>query len=349
MNIAVVGAGSWGTALAQTLATAGRNVTLWAHDPTVAQTLQQTRRNPRYVTDIQLLPTITVTNQLGEAIGSVQLVIVAVPTHVFRETLSHAQSYLQPDAVVVSAAKGFEVNTGFTMTQVATDVLGESWRSRIVAMSGPNIAAEIVAGLPAATVVAASDIATATAVQTACTGPQLRFYSNTDVIGVEYGGALKNVIAIAAGICDGIGAGDNGKAAIITRGMAEMARLGVAAGADVLTFAGLTGIGDCIATCWSSFSRNRTLGEGIGKGEALATLLAQSSMVAEGVNATVAAVQLSQRYQVEMPIAHEVYAVLFDGKSVKEALGDLMNRDAGHELRGLGRDPVDSQSQGDGE
>ena len=205
-----------------------------------------------------------------------------------------------------------------------------------MALSGPTIAVELARGLPAAAVVAGLDAAAAETVRDLLTGSQLRVYSSPDLLGVEFGGAVKNVVAIAAGICDGLGVGDNGKAAIITRGLAEMARLGVAAGARPLTFAGLTGLGDCILTCASPHSRNRRLGEALARGRSLNEIVASTPMIAEGVNATRAAVRLAARHGVEMPIATEVHAVLFEGKPIGEAVSDLMRRGAADELHGLG-------------
>jgi glycerol-3-phosphate dehydrogenase (NAD(P)+) len=246
--------------------------------------------------------------------------------------------------IVVSAAKGFETGTDLTMSEVLVSVLGEDVRERVAALSGPNIALEIARGLPAATVVASASEETAARVRDACTGSRLRVYSSGDLVGVEYGGALKNVVAIAAGICDGVGSGDNGKAALITRGLAEMARLGVRAGAQPLTFAGLTGLGDCVVTCMSPLSRNRRLGEAIGRGQTLREIEAGMFMVAEGVNAARVARELAEREAVEMPIVAEVCSILFEEKPIAAAFADLMRRGARDELQEFGLDPL-----GDGE
>ena len=334
VRIAIVGAGSWGTALAQTLSGATREVALWARRPDLAQAIASSRRNPVYLPEVELDRRVHVTGEIVEALRGAAIAIFAVPTHGMRAVAEQAAPYVTRDMVVVSAAKGFEEPTGRTMTGVLREVLGDASRDRITALSGPNIAVEVAAGLPAATVVAGED-RTAAFVRDACTGRQLRFYSTSDCVGVEYGGALKNVVAIAAGACDGIGAGDNGKAAIITRGIAEMTRLGVAAGAGAMTFAGLTGLGDCVVTCMSPHSRNRRLGEAIAGGMSLEEATARTSMVAEGVNATRVAVRLAREHDVDMPIAAEVHAVLFEGKSVAGALAALMSRDPAEELRGL--------------
>lgn len=334
-RVAVLGGGSWGTALADTLQRHGLGARLWVRTAERAAEIAATRRNQRYLPDLELDASIQVSHNLASVCADAELIILAVPTQGLAEIAIQAAPHLRPEAIVVSAAKGFEAGGVRTMSSMLAEVLGEPWRPRIVAMSGPNIGVEIAAGLPAATVVAGFDLAAAETVRDACTGARLRFYSSPDVVGVEYGGALKNVVAIAAGVCDGIGIGDNGKAAVITRGIAEMARLGVSAGANPLTFAGLTGLGDCIVTCMSPHSRNRKLGEAVARGRSLEEVLGATPMVVEGVNATRATLRLAQRHGVEMPIAEEVHAVLFEGKQIDAAVSDLMNRGAGTELRGL--------------
>jgi glycerol-3-phosphate dehydrogenase (NAD(P)+) len=322
---AIVGAGAWGTALAQTLAVAGREVRLWCRDPALAERLDRERRNPAYLPGVPLSGDIAICRELADALGGAGVAILAVPTHAMAAIAERCASHLAAGCVAVSAAKGFEVETGATMTSVLGRVLRDGWP--VAALSGPNIAIEIARGLPAASVVGAGDEATGRAVRQALTGQQLRVYSNCDVTGVEYGGALKNVVAIAAGICDGLGAGDNGKAAVITRGLAEMSRLGVAAGADPFTFAGLAGLGDCVATCASPHSRNRRLGEAIGRGQSLAQVEAGMFQVAEGINATRSARMHGRRLGVSTPIVDEVFAVLFEDKPVAYAISDLMARD----------------------
>lgn len=335
MRIGIVGAGSWGTALAQTLSIAGCEVALWAREPWVAEQLAAARRHPWALPGVELVAEAHVTHDLARAVDGVRVVILAVPSHAMRDTVSACASHLR-DCIVVSAAKGFEMGTGLTMTEVIADAVGGQRLAGIAALSGPNIAIEVARGLPAATVVATSDPSVGATVRDGCAGGSLRIYSSEDVVGVEYAGALKNVVAIAAGICDGIGAGDNGKAALITRGIAEIARAGVRAGAHPMTFAGLAGIGDCMVTCMSPYSRNRGLGESIGRGTSVADAMESGQMVVEGVNATRAAKLLSRRHGVDMPIADEIHAVLFEGKKVASALSDLMTRGAGDELRGLG-------------
>jgi glycerol-3-phosphate dehydrogenase (NAD(P)+) len=322
-------------ALAQTLAaTPNTTATLWARNPEVAAALATTRRNPNYLPGMTLHPAVEVTADLDCAIAGHDLVLLAVPTHGMRAIAGRIGPSLAGGCPVVSAAKGFERSTGLTMTNVLGEVLGAD--APVAAMSGPNIASEIAAGMPAATVIASADPELAAVVRDACSGPKLRVYSSTDPIGVEYGGALKNVIAIAAGIGDGIGAGDNGKAALMTRGLAEMARLGQAAGADPRTFTGLTGVGDCIVTCMSPHSRNRRLGELIGRGVDLVAAQSETMMIAEGVNAARAAAELGRDAGVEMPVVDQVCAILFDGKPVRTALGELMSRGARAEIAALG-------------
>lgn len=334
MRVAILGAGSWGTALAQVLCDRGLDVALWARDPARAEEIARTRRNEPYLPEILIDDAVSVGGDLAETLRGAELAILAVPTHGMRAVVEAAAEGLRGDVVIASAAKGFEVETLDRMSEVVVSVLGEEARRRVVAISGPNIAPEIARGLPAATVVAgAEDVAAR--VRDTCSGSRLRFYSSEDLAGVEYAGGLKNVVAIAAGLCDGFGVGDNGKAAIVTRGLAEIARLGVAAGAQALTFAGLAGVGDCVVTCFSPLSRNRRLGEAIGRGESLEDATGRSPMVAEGVNACRAALRLAERHHVEMPITREVHAILFEGKAIPDAIADLLARDAAPELRGL--------------
>lgn len=332
MRVAVVGAGSWGTALAQSLATAGCDVRLWARDGETAQTLRAERRHPWALPGVELSPRVEIDDALEAVVAGVEVVILAVPSHGMRDMATAVAPWVS-GGVMVSAAKGFEVDTGLRMTEVLAEVFGRGMA--VAALSGPNIAIEVARGLPAATVIATTDARAARLVRDGCNGGPLRFYSSDDVIGVEYAGALKNVVAIASGVCDGIGAGDNGKAAIVTRGLAEITRLGVRAGARSLTFAGLAGLGDCLVTCMSPHSRNRGLGEAIGRGARPAEVIAASQMVVEGVNATRAALLLAERHRVDMPIAREIDAILFANKRVTAAVNDLMIRGAGDEMRGF--------------
>ena len=337
-RIAVVGAGSWGLALSQVLAAKGDDVILWCRRPDAAASIISDRTRPERLPDLRLAESVAVTSDIAEAVGRAELIIAAVPTHGMREVAEHVAPVLPANAPVVSAAKGFELETDLVMTAVLHDVLGSH---PVAALSGPNIAFEIAAGLPAASVVAARDTAVAERCRDMLTGQQLRVYSSADLAGVEYAGALKNVVAIAAGICDGIASGDNGKAALMTRGLTEMARLGMTAGANPLTVAGLAGIGDCIVTCMSRHSRNRALGEAIAHGATLDEAL-PAGLVVEGVNATRVAVELGRRARVEVPIATAVYGVLFEDIPIPQALANLMTRDPGDELRGLQWDGLHS-------
>ena len=334
MRIAIAGAGSWGTALAQTLALAGgdRTVALWARNESVAASIAATRHNPRYLSEIELDQDIEVTAELGAALADARVVVLAVPTSAMRDVARRLVPWLDDDAVVVSAAKGLEESSGATMSAVLAEILGAS--RRITALSGPNIAVEIARGLPAAGVVA-GEASCAALVRDVFAGSRYRAYNTDDVVGVEYAGALKNIIAIAAGVCDGIGTGDNGKAAIVTRGLAEISRLGITAGANALTFAGLAGLGDCIVTCTSPHSRNRRLGEAIARGATLDEAVRSIGMVVEGVNTTRVALRLAEQHGVDMPITQQVHAVLFEGKPVSLAFQDLMRRDPAEELRGM--------------
>lgn len=341
MRIAVVGAGSWGTALAQVLGRGGTHeVAVWTRHRDVAEVMTATRHNPSYLSEITLEPAVAITAALPDALRGAGIVLLTVPTHAMREVVSAAMPHLEGGAVIVSAAKGFEADSGLTMTAVVADVLGPDFRRQIAALSGPNIAIEIARGLPAASVVG-GDEQSASVVRDACSGPTFRVYSTADCVGIEYAGALKNIVAIAAGACDGMGVGDNGKAAILTRGLAEIARLGVSAGAQVMTFAGLAGVGDCVVTCASPHSRNRQLGEAIARGATLDEALARIRMVVEGVTATRVAARLAADRMVDMPITREVHAVLFERKDVRVALADLMRRDPAEELHGFvtGREP----------
>lgn len=333
MSIAIVGAGSWGTALAAVLSHAGHEVRLWARNPGAAEEMVRTRSNPRFLRDVTLDPSVQVTSDLSVCLQTASLVLFTVPTHGMRHIARAAAGRLRHGVSVVSGAKGFEEISGATMTSVLTQELGPKHPS--VALSGPNIAAELALGLPGATVVASANDAAAASARDTLSGPLLRVYSNPDVIGVEYGGALKNVVAIAAGICDGMSAGDNAKAALITRGLAEMRRLGVSAGADPITFAGLTGLGDCVVTCTSPSSRNRALGEAIGHGASLAEALEGRHTVAEGIAATRVGRHLARGAAIEMPLLEAVHAVLFEGRPVSDAAEQLMARGAKDELEEL--------------
>lgn len=331
-NIAVLGAGSWGTALAISLATSGHAVTLWVRRPEAAAAMARARHNPSYLPDAIIPDAVRITSHLAEAATRKDVWVMAMPSHAERALAERAASFATEHLIVVSVAKGIENESLLTTTQVLGEVLTPPVSSdRIGVLYGPSHAEEVAAGLPTTIVAAAPSMAVAEAIQTVFMTPRLRVYVNDDVIGVEIGGSVKNVMAIAAGIGDGIGYGDNGKAAIITRGMAEIQRLGVAMGASPATFAGLAGIGDLVVTCTSRHSRNRFLGEQIGQGKTLEQVQSEMQMVAEGVRTTASVQALARRYDIEMPITEAVYAILFEGKKPADAVHELMTRSAKQE------------------
>lgn len=325
--IAVLGAGSWGTALACSLAGGGHAVRLWTLDPEHAAALATTRRNEPFLPMATLPDAIVPTADLAEAVDGAWLWVVAVPSQAVR-SLSARLAGLQPPPTVVSVAKGIEVGTLLTTSAVLRDALPGLDPARTGVLYGPSHAEEVAVGQPTSLVVAMPDADAAARVQGAFMAPALRVYANPDVVGVEIGGSVKNVIALAAGMGDGLGLGDNAKAALVTRGLAEITRLGVALGADPHTFAGLTGLGDLVVTCFSRHSRNRAFGERIGRGERAADALAASPMVVEGVATTESVRALAARHGVELPIADAVAAILAGRLTPADAVGALMGRDA---------------------
>jgi glycerol-3-phosphate dehydrogenase (NAD(P)+) len=322
---AVLGAGGWGTALAVMLARRGGAVGLWARQSAVAETLLRTRENVPYLPGVILPRGVLPTADPALALAGANLVVAAIPSHALAAALAPLAPLVRRDAILVSATKGILPDSLETMTQVICRTLGPP-PHRVAALSGPSFAPEVADGLPTAIVAASEAAATAQAVQEALGGPTFRLYAGTDPLGVELGGALKNVIAIAAGIVDGLGLGHNARAALITRGLAEMSRLGAAMGARPETLAGLAGMGDLILTCTSDRSRNRRLGTELAKGARLEEILAGGRFTAEGVGTARAAVRLAARYGIEMPVAAEVAAVLFEGRSPREAAEALMTR-----------------------
>lgn len=325
-NVAVLGAGSWGTALALSLARAGREVRLWARRPELAAAIRETRENAEYLPGITLPESVRVTADLAEAVTGADLWLFCTPSQSVRSVAEQLVGHAGPDLIVFSAAKGIETGTLMTTTQVLADVLKTVPRERMGVLYGPSHAEELAQDMPTAVVAAGYDLEVARQVQHTFLTPALRVYTNDDVIGVEVGGSVKNVLAIAAGLSDGVGAGDNAKAALVTRGIAEIRRLGLALGARPLTFAGLTGIGDLVVTCMSRHSRNRYLGEQIGRGRTLASVQAEMKMVAEGVPTTASVHALAQKLGVEMPLTESVYRILFEDKPPGEALQELMTR-----------------------
>lgn len=333
-EIAVVGAGGWGTALALLLAREGRPVTLWARDPAKASVLAKTRVNEAYLPGHRLPEAVEITSDLRR-VARCSYLILAVPSQALRGIWTQLAPFVRDDHTVLNAAKGIEVATGLRLSQVLLQVPSALRQDRLAVLSGPNHAEEVAANLPTTSVVASVGTATAALWQSLLMAPMFRVYTSDDLLGVELGGALKNVIALAVGIADGLGYGDNTKAAIITRGLAEMSRLGVAMGARAITFSGLSGLGDLVATCNSRYSRNASAGRRIGQGATVDEVLRATPQVVEGIPACRAALGLAARYGVEMPITRAVAAVLFEGKRPKEAVAELMGRDPKSELETL--------------
>lgn len=300
---------------------------LLARDDAEARSLQTARENSRFVPGVQFPDSMSVTADTQSAFDGADLVAFVVPSRSLRDNARRVAKSINPDSIVVTATKGLELGSGKRMSQVLEEELGDSMRHGICALSGPNLASEIVAEMPSSTVIASSDADAATRAQDIINSSVFRVYTNDDIVGVEFCGALKNIIALGAGIVDGLGLGDNSKAAFMTRGLAEMTRLGMAAGASPTTFAGLAGMGDLIATCSSTLSRNHFVGEQLAKGRKLAEIREAMQNVAEGVDTTPAAVELADRLGVEMPIARMTYNILFDGLSVQDAIAELMGRD----------------------
>lgn len=321
----MLGAGSWGTAFAKVLADAGTDVTIWARRPEVAKALATEHRNPFYLPDVRL-PALAATHDHVQALEGADIVVLAVPSQSLRANLETWKDAIGPDAALLSLAKGIETGTLLRMSQVIGQVTGAD-ESRIAVLSGPNLAKEIAAEQPAATVIACTDAARAIALQQASANGYFRPYTNTDVIGCEIGGACKNVIALACGIASGMGLGDNSIASLITRGLAEIIRLGVALGAEPATLAGLAGVGDLVATCTSPLSRNRSFGHVLGAGGSMeAAQDATHGQVAEGVKSCTSIRALAAAHNVEMPLTTSVHQVCHEGVSVREAVGNLLGR-----------------------
>jgi glycerol-3-phosphate dehydrogenase (NAD(P)+) len=326
-RVAVVGAGSWGTALASSLARAGHDVVIWSFEEEVVRTINASHVNEKYLAGIPLPESLTASTDLAGATSGAEVILSVSPSQFVRKVITEAAPHIDPSALIVSASKGVETSTLQRMDEVLAEALGGDIAERFAVLSGPSFAAEVAKDLPTAVVAASTSEATAARVQTLFQTRTFRVYTNADVVGVELGGAVKNVIAIATGMAAGLGLGHNALAAIITRGLAEITRLGVAMGAQPSTFAGLAGLGDLVLTCTGELSRNRTVGYRLGRGEKLEDVLGGMSAVAEGVQTARAVYRLAQREGVEMPIAEEVYRILAEGKSPQEALGRLMARE----------------------
>jgi glycerol-3-phosphate dehydrogenase (NAD(P)+) len=322
--VTVVGAGSWGTALAIQIARSGDPVRLWARDAAAATVMAATRENSSYLPGARLPGSVHVTADHAEALGGTSLVIVAVPSHFVRAVLAPMVSAIPAGAMVLSATKGFEPGTALRMSQLLTVLMPDR---PVAALSGPSFAREVASGKPTALVVAAASETVARELQERLTVPAFRLYTNRDLVGVEMGGALKNVMAIATGLSDGLDLGENARAALITRGLAEMARLALVSGGQAATLAGLAGLGDLVLTCTGSQSRNHRLGLAVAQGRTLAEVEASTRMIAEGVRTVASARLLARRAGVSMPLCDEVSAVLFEGKPVHEALASLLARE----------------------
>jgi glycerol-3-phosphate dehydrogenase (NAD(P)+) len=328
IRVAVIGAGSWGTTVAA-IASVNTPTTLWARRPALADQINNAHVNADYLASFTLPRDLRATSAIDEAVGDADVVIMAVPSHGFRAIAVEAAPFLRPWVPVVSLSKGIERDTLLRMTEVAAE---EMPGRPVGVLTGPNLAREILAGQPAASVVAIPDATIASELQRILTQPTLRVYTNPDVVGCEIAGVVKNVIAIAAGMAEGMGFGDNTRATLITRGLAEMTRLGVTLGGDPATFAGLAGMGDLIATCSSKQSRNNSVGLALGQGQTIEAILDAMHMVAEGVKSSPSVLDLARKHGVEMPITEQVVAVCHEGRTAREALTALMSRTSKSEL-----------------
>ena len=331
---AVLGAGSWGTVFARLMADAGCDVTLWGRRDDVVESINERHENPDYMPGVTLPETVRATTDVAAALDGAEFVALAVPSQTLRANLSGWTPLLPPDAVLISLMKGIELGTGKRMSEVIQEV-ADVPAERVAVVGGPNLAREIALAQPGAAVAACVDETTAQRVQLACMTPYFRVYTNTDVIGCELGGAIKNVIALCVGVTVGLGFGDNTRAMLMTRGLAEIARLGAALGADEHTFAGLAGLGDLVASCSSPLARNRTFGENLGRGMSVEQVMAVTKQTAEGVKTSEAVLELARKHNVEMPITEIVAAVIHHGMNLKEASVQLMTRSPKPERYGV--------------
>jgi glycerol-3-phosphate dehydrogenase (NAD(P)+) len=333
-KIAIIGTTSWGITLAMLLASKGTEVRLWARTQKEANKLRKKGTDPVRFPDITLPKEVRITSRLDEAFDDASAVIMAVPSATMRQNITQVASHLTKSTIVISAAKGLEIGSNKRMSEVIAEEINPRFEANICALSGPNLAREIMHSHPAAAVVAAEDKDTVKKAQRLLTCPNFCVFTNSDIIGVELGGALKNIIALGAGIADGLGYGDNAKAAFMTRGLTEITALGMALGANPLTFSGLAGLGDVIATCASPLSRNHYVGMELAKGRPLAEIIESMTEVAEGVNTTLVAQNLAQQLGLEMPITEKLYQVLYEGADPHQAAVELMGGNAKHELAG---------------
>lgn len=325
-RIAIIGGGSWGTALAIVSARAGHDVTLWSRNRAVVEEVNREHVNSAYLKSERLPESVTATCELREAVASAEQVLLASPSHATRELLLGMLPFVGPSMLFVSATKGIEIETGKRISEVASETLGQKFEPRFVCLSGPSFAQEVVAGQPTAVVAASRSPEDSQLVQAAFSFENLRVYTNTDLVGTELGGSLKNVMAVAAGMVSGLGFGTNSVAALITRGLAEMARLALVEGGRMETLMGLAGLGDLVLTCTGGLSRNRYVGQELGRGRSLAEIVSGMREVAEGIRTTRAVRRLAEARSVEMPITSEVHAVLYEGRSAREAASELMQR-----------------------
>ncbi|OLD56960.1 MAG: glycerol-3-phosphate dehydrogenase [Acidobacteria bacterium 13_1_40CM_2_56_5] len=324
--IAIIGAGGWGTALAITMARAEREVRLWAYESYLVETILATRENPIYLPSARVPESVHVSNTMKEVLQGARIVIIAVPSHVYRPVVSQMMPLLDAEMHFVSAAKGIENDTLMRMSEVVVDVLKPAFMPQVAAISGPTFAPEVARGEPTALVVASPDERLRLFLQKELSAPRFRLYTNSDLIGVEIGAAVKNIIAIAAGVAEGLGLGSNPAAALITRGLAEIMRLVEACGGRRETLAGLAGLGDLVLTCYGSLSRNHRVGIALGQGKNIDEIVSNMRMVAEGVKTAKATVALARKLEVEMPIAEKMYSVLYEGLNPRAAIDDLMER-----------------------
>ncbi|MCL4537955.1 MAG: NAD(P)-dependent glycerol-3-phosphate dehydrogenase [Nitrospirae bacterium] len=328
--ISVIGAGSWGTTLASLLAEKGYDVTLWAHEKDLAERINRERINNIYLPDFAIPVNLKATHDIVEAVSNSRYILNVVPTQYIRSIFTQVKQYIRSEAIIISASKGIENDTLLTPSMILKEILGRP----VSTLSGPSFAKEVAAKLPTAVTLASEDRKAGLLLQEIFNTDYFRVYTHDDIIGVEVGGALKNVVAIAAGICDGLGLGHNSRAALITRGLSEITRLGISMNAREITFSGLSGLGDLVLTCTGPLSRNYTVGYKLGQGQKLSDIISQTRSVAEGVATTLSAYDLSKKYSIDMPITEQVYLTLYKEKPPKEAVRDLMNRTLKSEFYG---------------
>jgi glycerol-3-phosphate dehydrogenase (NAD(P)+) len=325
-TIAIIGAGGWGTALAITMARHGKDVRLWAYEPYVVETMVAARENPLYLPSVRVPESVLISNSMPKVLADAGIVILAIPSHVYRDVFSKMLPLINPGMIFASATKGIENDTLMRMSEVLIDVAQSRFTPQVAAISGPTFAAEVAHDEPTALVVASADEPLRLLLQTELSGPRFRLYTNGDLIGVEIAAAVKNIIAIAAGVVDGLGLGSNATAALVTRGLAEITRLVMACGGKRETVSGLAGLGDLVLTSYGNLSRNRRVGIALGQGKSIQDVLGNMRMVAEGVKTTKSTVALARKLNIEMPIAEKMYSVLYEDRKPQDAIRELMER-----------------------